>query len=113
MRKDIQVRRGEHALPQPRNDELPQPLQAELPLAGMIGFRYSSTELYARDGQIHLHIRRSELRNGHLRTEECEGTLDRQAAQHMVMEAQQQFLTQAFGFARLLLGPLLGVTRRD
>lgn len=112
MRKDIEVRRG--ASPAQHEETLPAPLTQAAPLAGMFSFRYASTEVYAHDGQMHVRMKQSEYRDGRLRTEECEGTLDRQAAQRMMAEAQQQFLAQAFGFARLLLAPLLGRTaRRD
>lgn len=112
MRKanEVQIRRGEH-LPVQRDDDLPELLR-DSPVAGMFSFRYSCTEVYSRDGQMHVRMKQSEYRDGRLRTEECEGTLDRQAAQRMMVEAQQQFLTQAFGFARLLLAPLLGASRR-
>jgi len=110
MRKDIEVRRAPP--PAQREDALPGPLPQSM--AGMFSFRYASTEVFARDGQMHVRMKQSEYRDGRLRTEECEGTVDRHAAQRMMAEAQQQFLTQAFGFARLLLAPLLGrAARRD
>lgn len=109
MKKDIEVRH-DRALPSMREEHAPlaPPLR---PPQGMFSFRYSCTEVYSQDGQMHVRMKQTQYQDGRLRTEECEGTVDRAAAERMVVQAQQQFLTQAFGIARLLLAPFLH--RRD
>lgn len=104
----VEAHRGREGLPVPVQ-------QARLPLAigafalpGMFSFRYASAELYAEGEQLHLRMHRASYENGRLKTEECEGAIDRQAAEEMVHQAQRQLLAQTFGLARLLLAPLLG-----
>lgn len=77
------------------------------PPKGFFTFRYSSTEIFSEGGNLHVKMRETRYEDGHLKSEECEGTLDRQAYQQMVNEAQGYFLNQVANFTRLLLAPLL------
>lgn len=108
MRKDIEVRDND-TVPVARKEPASlAPLAPQLqPLQGMFSFRYSSTEVYSQDGHMHVRMKQTEYQDGRLRSEECEGRLDQAAAERMMLQAQQQFLSQAFGFARLLLAPFL------
>ena len=83
---------------------------------GLFTFRYSSTEMFARDGNLHVKMKETRYQNGRLSSEECEGTLDSQAYDRLVSDAQAYFLNQSAGFMRMLLAPLAvfsGRTRRD
>ncbi len=75
-------------------------------------FRYSSTEIFSQGDHLHVKMKETRYQDGHFKSEECEGTLDRQAYDRMVGEAQAFFLNQAVGFARLLLAPFMARGRR-
>ncbi|KRB94032.1 hypothetical protein [Noviherbaspirillum sp. Root189] len=75
--------------------------------SGFVTFRYSSTEVFSQNGQVHVKMRETRYQDGRLSSQECEGSLNRDAYQRMVSEAQSQFLNQMFGVARLLLGPFI------
>lgn len=89
------------------------PLQ---PMHGMFAFRYTSTEIYEDQGLVRVRMKQTRYQDGRMRTEECEGALDRVACERMLFEAQQQlqqqFFSQAFGLARLFLSTFLGLPRR-
>lgn len=72
---------------------------------GFFSFRYSSTEIYSQGQNLHVKMSTTRFQDGRLTSEECEGTLDRQAYDRMVDEAQRQLLNQMAGFARLLFSP--------
>lgn len=74
---------------------------------GFISFRYSSTEVFSQNGQVHVKMQETRYQDGRLSSQECEGSVNRDAYQRMVSEAQSQFLNQMFGVARLLLGPFI------
>lgn len=82
------------------------------PPRGFFTFRYSSTEIFSQGGELHVKMREARYENGRFKSEECEGTIDRDAYGRMVSEAQGYFLNQAFGFARLLLAPLQAALSR-
>jgi hypothetical protein len=87
---------------------------ASLPAQRMFSFHYSCTEVFSQDGNMHVRMKQTHYQDGRLRSEECEGRLDSQAAERMIAQAQEQFLAQAFGVARLLLAPFLSRPgRRD
>lgn len=73
--------------------------------SGFFTFRYSSTELYSQDGNLHVKMKETRYQDGRLTSEECEGTLDRQAYNQMVNEAQGYFLNQMANFVKLLYSP--------
>jgi len=79
--------------------------------AGFFSFRYSSTEIFSEGGNLHVKMRETRFEDGRLKSEECEGTLDRQAYNRMMSEAQGYFLNQVASFTRLLLAPLLPPSR--
>lgn len=92
--------------------ELAEPRRVTGP-AGFLTFRYSSTEIYSEGGHLHVKLRETRYENGRLKSEECEGTVDRQAYDRMVGEAQRYFLNQAANFTRLLFAPFSGGRRHD
>lgn len=75
-------------------------------------FRYSSTEIFSEGDNLHVRLRETRYEDGRLKSEECEGTLDRQAYNQVMSEAQGFFLNQVANFTRLLLAPLLPPSRR-
>lgn len=106
QRTDLQA--IDEAVPMLRADSTPE----QLPLRQMVSFRYASTEVFAEGGQMHVHMKQTHYQDGRLHSEECEGTVDRAAAERMVAQAQQQFISQAFGVVRLMLAPFLGWPRK-
>jgi hypothetical protein len=81
-------------------------------LSGMFTFRYSCTEIYAEDGNIHVKTKQTRYQDGRLTSEECEGTLDGRAYDRMVSEAQGYFLSQVGNFMKLLYAPFASRSRR-
>lgn len=82
-------------------------------LSGMFTFRYSCTEIYSQDGDIHVKTKETRYQDGRLTQEECEGTLDHRAYDRMVSEAQGYFLNQVGNFMRLLYAPFSSLTSRS
>jgi hypothetical protein len=82
------------------------------PPKGFFTFRYSSTEIFSEGGNLHVKMRETRYEDGRLKSEECEGTVDRQAYNQMMNEAQGYFLNQVANFTRLLLAPLLPSSSR-
>jgi hypothetical protein len=76
--------------------------------AGFVTFRYSSTEVFSQGGNLHVKMKETRYQDGRLTSEECEGTLDRQAYNQMVHEAQGYFLNQMAGFVKLFFAPFSG-----
>jgi len=83
------------------------------PPAGFFTFRYSSTEIFSEGGNLHVKMRETRYENGRLKSEECEGTVDRQAYNQMMGEAQAYFLNQVANFTRLLFAPFARGRRHD
>lgn len=81
------------------------------PPKGFFTFRYSSTEIFSEGGNLHVRLRETRYEDGRLKSEECEGTLDRQAYNQAMSEAQGFFLNQVANFTRLLFAPLLSSSR--
>lgn len=115
-RGELTASDGDHIVPaHPQQAALQDwpPLQ---PMHGVFAFRYTSTEIYEDQGLVHVRMKRTRYQDGRLRTEECEGALDRVACERLLIEAQQQlqqqFFSQAFGLARLFLSPFLGLPHR-
>ena len=81
------------------------------PPKGFFTFRYSSTEIFSEGGNLHVRLRETRYEDGRLKSEECEGTLDRQAYNKAMSEAQGLFLNQVANFTRLLFAPLLSSSR--
>ena len=82
------------------------------PPRGFFTFRYSSTEIFSEGGNLHVKLRETRYEDGRLKSEECEGTIDRQAYNQMMSEAQGYFLNQVANFTRLLFAPLLSSSSR-
>jgi hypothetical protein len=78
------------------------------PPAGFFTFRYTSTELFSQDGNLHMKRRETRYQDGRLTSEQCEGTLERQAYERMVNQAQAHFMQQLDGWLRLLYSPWSG-----
>jgi len=74
-------------------------------MSGMFTFRYSSTEIFSEGGELHVKLKETRYENGRFKSEECEGTMDRQAYDQMVDETQAYFLNQVASFAKLLWLP--------
>jgi hypothetical protein len=83
------------------------------PPKGFFTFRYSSTEIYSEGGNLHVKLREARYEDGRLKSEECEGTIDRQAYSQMMTQAQGYFLNQVLNFTRLLFAPFSGGRRHD
>lgn len=76
--------------------------------SSMFTFRYSSTEIFSEGGNLHVKMKETRYENGRIQSEECEGTLDRQAYEQAVSQAQGYFLNQMANFVRLLYSPFSG-----
>jgi len=81
-------------------------------LPGLFTFRYSCTEIYTQDGNIHVKTKQTRYQEGRLTSEECEGTLDGRAYDRLVAEAQGYFLGQLGSFMKLLYAPFASRSRR-
>lgn len=75
-------------------------------------FRYSRTEISSYGGHFNVKMKETRYQDGKLVSEECEGSLDRDAYDAMVREAQSQFFNQIGDFIRLLYLPFSGRDRR-
>ena len=81
--------------------------------SSFITFRYSSTEIYSQDGDIHVRTRQTRYQDGKLTSEECEGLLDRRAYERVVSETQAYFLNQVGSLVKLLFSPLYSQSSRS
>lgn len=104
---DALVTREDKSLTEPRGMISPW-----APPRGFFTFRYSSTEIFSEGGNLHVKMRETRYEDGRLKSEECEGTVDRQAYNQMVSEAQGYFLNQVANLTRLLFAPLLSLSSR-
>lgn len=91
-----------------RREDLPAPFSAFARPSGFFTFRYSSTEVFSEGGQLHVKMRETRYQDGRLTSEECEGTVDRQAYDRMVSEAQGYFLNQMADLVKLFFLPFSG-----
>lgn len=82
-------------------------------LGGLFTIRYSSTEIFSEGGDLHVKMKETRYRDGRITSEECEGTVDRQAVDRMTDQLQGYFMDQATGFMRMLCAPFFGGDRRD
>jgi hypothetical protein len=71
-------------------------------------FRYSYTEISLQGGDLNVKMKETRFQDGKLVSEECEGTLDRNAYDAVVREAQQQFLNQVGSLMKLFFLPFSG-----
>ena len=110
------VSQGANGLPAIREGgRLADPGNAVPPWAppkGFFTFRYTSTEIFSEGGNLHVKMRETRYEDGRLKSEECEGTIDRQACNQMMSEAQGFFLNQVANFTRLLFAPLMSSSSR-
>lgn len=83
------------------------------PPAGFISFRYSRTEISSQGREVHVRMAHTRYQNGKLTSEECEGTMDRDAYRQAVQDRQVEFVGEVFGLARALLAPLFARTTRS
>lgn len=105
--------RGDALAPREEGN-LADPLYTGSPWSGPKGFftfRYSSTEIFSEGDNLHVRMRETRYEDGHLKSEECEGTIDRQAYNQAMREAQGFFLNQVANFTRMLFAPLLSPPR--
>ena len=87
-------------------EQLSVPLASPMQQFGkLFTFRYSFTEIFTQDGDLHVRMKETRYQDGKLTSEECEGTLDGRAYDRMVEEAQTYFLNQTAGFMRMLVTP--------
>ena len=68
---------------------------------GFFTFRYSSTEIFSQGGDLHVKMQETRYQDGRLTSEQCEGTLERQAYERMLNQAQNYFLNRMVNFVRL------------
>lgn len=80
--------------------------------AGLFTFRYASTEMFVRDGNLHVKMKETCYQDGRLSSEECEGTLNTEAYDRLVSDAHAHFLNQSAGFMRMLLAPFAAFSGR-
>jgi len=108
--------RTNDALAERKGGEITDPHSLVTPWAppkGLFTFRYSSTEIFSDGGNLHVRLRETRYEDGRLKSEECEGTIDRQAYNQIMGDAQAYFLNQVANFTRLFFAPLLGGRRHD
>lgn len=99
-------------LPRRSDDDMARHPAPALPIDSFFHFRYSYTEISARDDSAYVRHRETSFRNGKLVTEECEGALDIEAYERMVEESQRAMLGQMAQAMRLFLLPF-ALWRRD
>lgn len=84
---------------------MPVPWAGPSAWSNFFTFRYTSTEIYSQDGNVHVKTTQTRYQDGRLTQEECEGTLDRRAYERMADQAQGYFLNQVGSFMKLLCAP--------
>lgn len=115
MRRNLDTPRSEHrALRTAEEDniDLPAPWAQAGGWDSFITVRYSSTEIYSENGNIHVKMRETRFQDGRLTSEECDGTLDRRAYERVVQDAHGFFLNQVGNFLKLLYAPFSLPPRR-
>lgn len=75
-------------------------------------FRYSCTEISSHGRHLNVKMKETRWQDGKLTSEECEGTLDRNAYDAVVRDAQNQFLSQIGSLVKLFYLPFFGGGRR-
>lgn len=113
MRRELdKVRNAPPTLDAHEAEQLPVPFASPLQQFGkLFTFRYSSTEIFTQDGDLHVKMKETRYQDGKLTSEECEGTLDSRVYDRMVEEAQAYFLNQTAGFMRMLVTPFFSRTK--
>ena len=101
------VRNAVAPVEEDKGRSLPAPFTATIP-SGFFTFRYSSTEVYSQDGNLHVKMKETRFQDGRITSEECEGTVDQQVYDRMISEAQGYFLNQMAGFVKLFFAPFSG-----
>lgn len=96
---------------QPRRQ--PAPLTPPDPWNAMFTFRYSYTEISAQGGDAHVKRRETRFEDGKFVTEECEGTVGRDAYDRMVEQTQQVFIEQMNQAMKMFYLPFAPRGRRD
>lgn len=76
-------------------------------------FRYSRTEVSTQGGRLNVKMKETRFQDGKLTLEECEGSLDREAYDAVVREAQTQFFNQVGSLMRMFYLPFGGRGRND
>jgi hypothetical protein len=66
-------------------------------------FRYACTEISSYGGKTHVKSRETRFENGKLVSEQCEASLDHDAAQRMLTQAQHQVIGQVASLMKLCL----------
>ncbi|HJV54280.1 MAG TPA: hypothetical protein VJ652_22640 [Noviherbaspirillum sp.] len=94
---------------QPRRQ--PAPVQPPHPWNSFFTFRYSYTEVSAHGGDAHVKRRETRFEDGKFITEECEGTVGRDAYDRMVEQTQQMFIEQMNQAMKMFYLPF-GASRR-
>ncbi|HJV86139.1 MAG TPA: hypothetical protein VJ698_11760 [Noviherbaspirillum sp.] len=113
MSRELEKLRGTFfPVEQSRTPETRVPAPMPRP-SGFFTFRYSSTEIYSEGGKLHVKMTETRYQDGRLKSEECEGTLERDAYERMVSEAQGYFLNQMTNFVRLFYLPFSRGRRHD
>lgn len=91
----------------------PAPFSPPGPWNAMFTFRYSCTEISAQGGEAHVKRRETRFEEGRFVTEECEGTVHRDAYDRMVDQAQQVFIEQMNQAMRMFYLPFAPRGRHD
>ena len=89
----------------------PAPVPPANPWNAFFTFRYSYTEVSARGGEAHVKRRETRFEDGKFVTEECEGTVNREAYDRMVDQTQQYFIEQMNQAMKMFYLPF-GMSRR-
>ncbi len=94
---------------QPRQH--PTPAFPATPWNSFFTFRYCRTEVSARGENAHVQRRETRFEDGRFVTEECEGTVGRDAYERMVAQTQQVFIEQMNQAMKMFYLPF-GMSRR-
>jgi hypothetical protein len=78
----------------PPEHEGDYPLSVEQPASGMFSFRYSSIEISATGSTAHVKRREARFENGKLKSEQFEGTIDRNVYDSYVRDFHDRLLRQ-------------------
>jgi hypothetical protein len=71
--------------------------------SSFLSFRYSYTEISARDGTPRIRARKTRFENGEIVSETLEAELDRNVYENSIRDAQRYFLDQTLNFVNSFL----------
>lgn len=101
-----------HSIMEAPRREIAEPVVPFTPFSSFFSFRYSRTEISSQGKHLSVKMQETRFEDGKLVSEECEGTINRDAYDAVVREAQQQFMNQLGGLMKLFFLPFSGGDRR-